>query len=145
MSAVVQDIYVEQGATFIMAFQYCQKVYNPDGIVSAGTPYNLTSFTCRMQIRKKQQEAVMVDANTTNGKIIIGKDPNNQSANPVPSNGWIFIEIPPEDTSMITVAKTKYDIELQEPAPSNRVFRLFQGDVVCSPNITQAVGEAVVN
>ena len=148
MTAVKKDIYIEQGATFILAFQWVNQGPVVGGVVTPGTPKNLTGWVVRMQVRKSQQDTAQIDANTTNAKIILGRDPSTENpttgAFPAadPTNGWIYVNLTPTDTNMLTTKAAKYDLEAENPA--GKVYRLLQGAVTIDPNITQATSEPVL-
>lgn len=140
MAAVVQDHTIEQGATWLWAFRL--RVVNEADPTVPGTPYDLTGWTVRMQIRRKQQEAALVSATTTNGKFTLGKDPENEAATPDPTNGWVFLELTDEDTDLLAVKTCVYDVEVETPA--GRVYRLFKGTITVDPNVTQEADDPVV-
>lgn len=147
MTAVKRNLYIEQGATFIWAFQWCSVetdvdgniVYDDNGNPVASDPRDLTGWQVRMQVRKTQGAAPLLDGSTVNGKITLGKDPEDVEATPDPTNGWVWIEFEDEDTDLITSATSKYDIEAEDP--DGRVYRLWQGTVTTDPNITQEDGD----
>lgn len=143
MTAVKKDLYIEQGATFILDFQWCARgADDPDGNPTAGDPRNLTGMIGRMQIRKSQQEVEQIDATTVNGKIVFGVDPATPLMTPDLTNGWIHIELPDEDTDEITLKTAKYDLEIEDS--TGRVYRLLQGGVTVDPNYTQEAEDEVL-
>lgn len=123
MGAGTLDITIEQGATFILPIQWMQ----PDGI----TPYDLTGYTARMQIRKSQQSPVLFDATTANGKIVI-----------TPAQGKIVVTMTAAESSALNTKGAQYDLEAI--SGGGIVYRVVQGSVTISPNITQAEGEPEV-
>lgn len=139
MPAVQRDLYIEQGATFILHFQWCHQGPIEDGIVTPGTPYDLTDYEARMEIRKGQHEPVKVSATSTNGKIHLGAIPGDWDATLDPENGRIEVRLSDEDTDLLDVKSLKYDLELEDP--NGVVYRLLQGGVTVDPNITQVEAE----
>lgn len=116
MSAVQQDITIEQGATFQLELIW----KNPDT-----TPINLTGYTARMQVRKKHADTVKVlDLTTQNGKIII-----------TPLLGKINVTVPATETDDITIKTGVYDLELE--SSTGIVTRLIEGGVTVSPEVTR--------
>lgn len=146
MTAINKPIYFEQGATFIWAFQWCYVTTDIDGniVLDAagnpvpGTPRDLTGWQMRMQVRKTQLSTPLLDGSTLNGKIVLGRDPNNLAGPDDPTNGWVWVEFSDEDTDLITSATAKYDLEAENP--EGQVFRLWQGTATTDPNITQEGG-----
>lgn len=139
MPAVQRDLYIEQGATFILHFQWCHQGPVVDGIVTPGDPYDLTGWSARMEIRKGQHETPKVSATTVNGKIHLGAIPGDWDATLVPTNGRIEIRLTDEDTDLLDIKTLKYDLEAEDP--DGNVFRLLQGGVTVDPNITQVDAE----
>ena len=125
MSAVNRTLEIEQGATFTLGFNWHQ----PDAVdpTLPGTPYDLTGWIARLQIRKSQGSPVLLDASTVNGKIVLGT-----------TNGRVDIKFTDEDTDALTTTSALYDLELENPAGD--VFRLLEGSVSISKNITQEGG-----
>jgi hypothetical protein len=143
MPAVQRSLYIEQGATYVLRLQWRQPDTTDDfGNVTQGDPYDLTGRVSRMQIRQKQGAPALVNATTENGKITLGVDPDNPEATPDPTTGRIQVVLSDEDTDLLTVKAAKYDLEVEDV--SGRVYRLLQGDVTVSPNITQESDDPVV-
>jgi hypothetical protein len=143
MPAVQRSLYIEQGATYVLRLQWRQPDTTDDfGNVTQGDPYDLTGWVSRMQIRQKQGAPALVNATTENGKITLGVDPDNPEATPDPTTGRIQVVLSDEDTDLLTVKAAKYDLEVEDV--SGRVYRLLQGDVTVSPNITQESDDPVV-
>ena len=131
MTAVSKNIFIEQGTTFTMSFQW----RTPTGVGDATAPKNLTGWIFRMQARTKQQGIVAIDATTANGKITLGIDPTDSGAAVTPTNGWVRLKLTDDETDLLAIAATKYDLEAE--SPTGDVYRLLQGSVTISPNITQ--------
>lgn len=89
-----------------------------------------------MQCRKKQKDPLLFEANTTNGKIILGDDPNTVGVEADPTNGWITLKLPPTDTNLLVTASARYDLEAVDPNNVD-VYRLLKGSITVDGNITQ--------
>ena len=126
MPAVKADLPIEQGATYAFEIQW----RNKDTLV----PYDITGCTVNMQIRKAQQSDVIVDASTTNGKITI--------VNAV--EGRIGIKLKAADTSLLAVKEALYDMEVVFPNADTDTYRILEGKVTVSPNITQVASEPIL-
>lgn len=131
MTAVVVNHTIEQGATFIYAFQWLSPGPDPE---TPGPANDLTGYVARMQIRKKQKTPTLVDATTTNGKIILGED-YESTVTDDPTTGWVKIVLSDEDTDLLTSSTALYDLEVEDPL--GRVYRLIKGKITVDPNITQ--------
>lgn len=138
MTAVEVDITIEQGATFRMGFTWADGVDDGSGNIVAGTPKNLTGYIARMQIRKTQGSPALVDATSTNGKILLGPPAGNDAGTPVLSNGRIVVKLSDEDTDLLNTKSAKYDLEVE--TATGEVYRLLKGAVTVDPNITQEGG-----
>jgi FtsP/CotA-like multicopper oxidase with cupredoxin domain len=125
MTAAPRDLYIEQGAAFILSFTWYP------GDPATTTPNDLTGATAAMQIRDKQGGTIYVDATDANGKIVLGG-----------VAGTIAIELDDADTNAILVKTAVYDLEVT--LASGVTYRLLQGRVTVSPNITQAPGDPVL-
>lgn len=124
MTAVNRPIMIEQGATWTLGFNWHMAG------VDAGTPgvaYDLTGWIARMQIRKRQGSPLLLEATSENGKIVLGG-----------TSGRVDIKFTDEDTDGLTTASASYDLELENPGGD--VFRILEGTVSVSPNITQEGG-----
>lgn len=131
MTAVARDLYVEQGADFFLTFQWLRESETTPG--TPGDPRDLTGHEVRMQIRRSPKSSgVLVDANSTNGKIVVGFDP---SGPPDPANGRIRIHLTSQDTDLLDVEQAAYDLEVE--SPSGVVTRLLTGAVEVSLNVTR--------
>lgn len=127
MSAVNRDLDVEQGATFRLGFTWSAI----DGLDSAGqpipgAPYDLTGCTARMQIRQSFGTPVLVSVKDGDGITLGGP------------TGTVTVEISDERTDVLDgLRSARYDLEVE--FPSGDVYRLLQGAVAISPNITRDV------
>lgn len=130
MTAVERAIFIEQGATFTMGFNWLRE--SPPG---SGTqvPYDLTGCICRMQIRKTQQAAILINATSadTTPMIVL-----------VAATGRIDVKIPAAATSILTLKSALYDLEMQ--MQNGDVHRLLKGTVGIDPNITQVLSEPIL-
>lgn len=126
MSAVNVPIEIEQGATFFMSFIWANDAEGTE-------PIDLTGVTARMQIRKTQQEAPLIDALSTGGSPMITLGG---------ATGVIDIKIPATATSVLTLKSALYDLEAV--MANGDVYRVIEGAVTIKPNITQATGEPVL-
>lgn len=142
MAAVNRPLYIEQGATFPLAFTWHMEGPVVSGVVTPGDPYDLTGCIARMQIRKAQGEPVLLAATSEStgpgaDRIVIDGP-----------TGRIAITLTDEDTDSLNVSTCVYDLEVEWPIQvgelAPRVDRLLQGAVVVSPNITQEVGDPIV-
>lgn len=137
MTAIKKDLYIEQGTTFRMGFTWTKESATTPG--TAGVPYDLTYAIARMQVRKTQQQPVIVDATSIGPlpKLVLGG-----------ANGRIDLCLTDEDTDLIAVKAAVYDLEVEMSSGGTIVgggdtFRLLQGAITMSPNVTQAVGGVI--
>ena len=126
MPAVKADLPIEQGATYAFEIQWRNK--------ATLVPYDITGCTVNMQIRKSQQSDVIIDASTTNGKITI--------VNGV--EGRIGVKLKAADTSLLAVKEALYDMEVVFPNADTDTYRILEGKVTVSPNITQVASEPIL-
>lgn len=138
MTAIPRNITIEQGATFVLHFQWLEPGVDA---VTPGDPHDLTGWIVRMQIRKKQADPILVDATTVNGKIVLGADNNGGAIDP--TNGWIKVTLTDDDTDLLTTKSAKYDLEAEDTL--GNVYRILQGSVTVDPNITQEVDDPPVD
>lgn len=143
MPAINQPLYVEQGATFVLAFTWCQEGPVVDGAVTAGAPYDLTSCIARMQIRRRQGDPALVTATSLStgagaDRIVIDGP-----------NGRVVVTLTAEDTDLLIHKSNVYDLEIEWPLQAGeiapRVDRLLQGSVTVDPNVTQDPADPVVD
>lgn len=143
MPAINKPLYIEQGATFILAFTWCQQGPVVDGEVTPGDPYDLTDCIARMQIRRRQGDPALVTAtslSTGEGADRIAIDG---------PNGRVVITLTDEDTDLLIHRSNIYDLEVEWPIQPGelapRVDRLLQGDVTVDPNVTQEPEDPLVD
>lgn len=128
MSARLTPLTIEQGATFEFSFQWCEDSTTTPG--TPGDPIDLTNAILRMQIRKTQQSPVLVEATSD------GTTPFITHNGP---GGIVTVKLPAEETNKLSTKQPSYDLEVV--LPGGDVYRLIEGVVTVSPNITQATGE----
>lgn len=110
------DIKIDQGATYRQEFIWKD---------SAGDPIDLTSYTARMQIRRKvSSTAAEHEATTENSGIAI-----------TAGTGSVVVTISATDTAAFEFTKGVYDLELI--SGSGVVTRLLEGTVEVSPEVTR--------
>lgn len=130
MTAVPKPLYVEQGTTFFLGFNWHKPGSVVNGVVTPGDPYDLTGCEVRMQIRKKRGEAVLVEATTANGRVEVDGPA-----------GRIEVTLTDLDTDALNIRSAYYDLEVVWPLAQGevrpRVDRLLKGSVQIDPNITQ--------
>lgn len=127
MVAAKKDMYIEQGATFNFWFRWSLT----DETGAPTTPVDLTDWKARMQIRKSQQAPALVSATTETGEFTIDG-----------VEGVVYCKLSDEQTDLITVRSCLYDIELE--SPTGDVYRMLEGKITVSPNITQLPEDPVV-
>ena len=133
MAAQTLDLYVEQGATFTLEFTWREPdTVDETGTVTAvGAPHNLTGWDARMQFRPAQGATALLSASVATGEFAIDGP-----------NGKVSLKLTDEQTDTLNRAKLLYDIELEDTA--GNVYRMLQGKVTVSPNITQLPTDPVV-
>jgi hypothetical protein len=134
MSAASYDLYIEQGATFRFTMIYGYKDGTLDSAGNANVvAYDITGCAVRMQIRARRGGEVLISATTSNGGIVITD----------PVNGKLQVTITDEATDSLTSTRAKYDLEISYP--SGDVYRIIEGKVTISPNITQDADAANIS
>lgn len=137
MTAQTVPLTIEQGATFQKSFTWCFP--GPDEN-TPGPPHDLTGYVGRMQIRKKQKDPVLVDASTTNGRLVFGIPQGGGVADL--TNGRIMINLSDDDTDLLTSKSAVYDLEVEDS--NGVVYRLLKGPVTVDPNVTQEIEDPPV-
>jgi hypothetical protein len=113
------DLTIYQGATFKKSWK----------IVETGTTeaIDLSGYTARMQVREKiKSPEFYLELTTANGGITITVGEEDTT---------IDLYIDAETTAGITAARGVYDLEIIDT--SGEVFRLMQGKVTVSPEVTR--------
>jgi hypothetical protein len=130
MTAAVSNITVEQGATYrrMLAMKDGQEI--PVAI-------NITGYTFRGAIKKRPGSPVLATFTFTDDA---GTDDPDDNADP--TQGEIFMVLSPEQSALIPVngssfsdaAIYQYDVEMVDT--NGNVFRIMNGSVAVSPEIT---------
>lgn len=112
------DLTVYQGATFKRTWALTSK--------EDGSPYNLTSWTARMQIRaKKKAEDYLLELKTENGGVTIEVTTDE-------SKYTVYMN--PEQTAAL-ISGGVYDLKLVDP--QGDVVRIQEGSVTLSTEVTR--------
>lgn len=124
--AATYDIDVDQGSTKRFNFTWSRNTGTVD--LPVWTPYDLTGCTAKMQIRVAPGKPVLVEItdSSTDGSLTL--EPGG-----VP--GRVDVWLSDENTALLTVKNTRYDLEIL--FPSGDTYRILQGKVTCSLAITQ--------
>jgi len=112
MPAAFQELYLEQGTTFVTTVTL-DDVY---GIV-----YDLTNITPKSQIRKSYYSANV--AAEFDAQI------------PDPTVGVIVLQLDAAVTSNLAAGRYVYDVAIQDTA--NTVTRVLEGTMIVSPQVTR--------
>jgi hypothetical protein len=104
------NIVAEQGATFNLNFR----------VETDGTPWNLTGYTFKMQVRRS------TSANTTLLSI---------TSATMTSSGHVSATASATSMSDIPAGRWVYDIELK--SSGNEVTRILEGRFIVTPEVTQ--------
>lgn len=131
MTATPLTLKIKQGETFTRGLTWHLPGPIVDGVRTPGDPRDLTGWTARMQIRKKQGSEILLEATTENSRIILGD-----------TTGRVTMSFDAATTGALTSKQAAYDLELI--SPTGEVVCLLEGDVLVTPNITQADGEPVL-
>lgn len=111
MTAVRQNLVIEQGATFKFNINWLQE----DGT----TPVDLTGFTARMHIRNSiDATTTLLELTTENSRIALGG-----------VAGTVQLSVDASDTPALTFTEGVYDLELVDTGGSGDVTRLTYGGV----------------
>jgi hypothetical protein len=117
MAAGRYNITVEKGATFRLQLAYKD---------STGTPFDLTGWIARMQIRAHQRDTTtLVSLTSGGGGITVGT-----------TDGLITVEIAAAVTAAIVPRTGVYDLEVE--SPTGFVARVLEGSVDFKPEVTRA-------
>lgn len=118
MPAATRDIEIEQGS-----------VYNFDLIYkdADGAPINITGWKARMQIRQKVSSTdAVLSLSSDDGTIVLGD-----------AAGTIKAKITAVASAALTIKTGVYDLELVPPSGEDDAFRLIEGAVTVSPEVTR--------
>ena len=130
ISGVLPSQYNFQAATIASRTTTAFTVTNPaTGIYISGgiatVPINLTGYTAALQIRSLPESPTAVLSLTTGNGITI----------PTPTNGTVEVQATAVQTRAIVAGTYYYDIEIT--SQSGIVYRLAQGQVVVSAEVTR--------
>ncbi len=115
MIAGVHNFTIDQGATWTRTVE----LQNPDE-----TPYNLTGYTARMQIRREiTSTTVIMSLTTENGRIALGG-----------ALGTITLTLTDELTATIPYDGV-YDLEIV--SNGGEVYRVIKGIIRLNPEVTR--------
>ena len=114
MAAGKYNIKVEQGATFILDFT----------IKTGSTPWNLTNYTARMQVRTSVNATTTLLSITNSDYITLGG-----------SAGTVAISVPATVTDDLIAGRHVYDFELV--SSGGQVWRVLEGKFTVSPEVTR--------
>jgi len=119
MTAVRQNLVIEQGATFGFNINWLQS--------DESTPVDLTGYTARMHIRDSVDDAAtLLELTTENSRIVLDG-----------SAGTIQLSISATDTAAISFTQGVYDLELVDTGDTGEVTRLTYGGVEVRPEVTR--------
>jgi hypothetical protein len=114
--AGLYNITCQQGATLQRQLTWT----NP-----AKTPYNLTGYTARMQVRANTASStVVIELTTENSRITLGG-----------TAGTVSLLIPAANTASLTAGQYVYDLELV--SGGGVVTRLVEGNFKVSAEVTK--------
>jgi len=119
MASAKFDIEIEQGSVFVLDLIY------KDG---QGSPIDLTGYQARMQVRAKyaSPDPPALDLSTAAGSIVLGG-----------AAGTIQAKATAEMTAGLTIKRGVYDLELVPPSGEDDAFRLTEGVVTVTPEVTR--------
>ena len=120
MTAIRQNLVIEQGATFLFNINWMQS--------DAVTAVDLTGFTARMHVRADIDaiDPPLITFTTENGRITLGG-----------SAGTIQLDMTAVDTAALSSTDGVYDLELVDTGGSGEVTRLIYGGVEVRPEVTR--------
>jgi hypothetical protein len=124
--AAVYNFTVDQGSTVRFSFTWRHNTGTADAPV--WTPYDLAGCTARMQVRQARGKPVIfeVSSESTNGSITV---------EPGGATGKLDIWLSDENTDLLDLKITKYDIEIT--FPGGDVQRVLEGRITSNPSITK--------
>jgi hypothetical protein len=120
MSATLQDLLIEQGATYSEVLT----VYSSPGVLQS-----LTGYTAVMQIRQNIEDvAVLASSSIADPNIVLTLGG---------ALGTITIEMIAEDTAALNFDTALYDIKITQTSTGD-VLRVFEGEVKLSKSISRS-------
>ena len=98
LSSGCEGIPCEQGVTFAW-----QATWQVEQVIGSGVfvPVDLTNYTAKMQLRKNFGSPIVLELNTSNGRIVLGG-----------ALGTITLEIAAADSAVVPPGVYKYDLDL---------------------------------
>ena len=120
MTAVHQNLIIEQGATFEFNINWMQS----DGVSAV----DITGYTARMHIRDSVDavDPPLVIFTTENTRIVLGD-----------AAGTIQLIMSATDTAALSFTEGVYDLELVDTGGVGTVTRLIYGGVEVRPEVTR--------
>lgn len=125
---------VEQGSTLRMHLTWYQPgPLDPEtlapqldeyGRTVKGPPHDLTGCSAQMQFRAKPGSALLMEATTDNGGIVLGG-----------TDGTLDIHFTDEQTLALTGRNAQYDLYVE--FPSGERYRLMEGKVPVDATVTR--------
>jgi hypothetical protein len=124
--AAVYNFGVDQGSTVRFSFTWKHNTGTADDPVFE--PYDLTGCTARMQVRQARGKPLIfeVSTSTTDGSLAV---------QPGGVLGRIDVWLSDENTDLLDLKITKYDIEVA--FPGGDVQRVLEGRITSNPSITK--------
>lgn len=151
MAATEKGLYIEQGATWHLGFNWHRAEEDVNGVIVPGDPYDLTGCTARMQVRRKQGDPVLFTGTSEDPGSPLDPEKVAAGAGRIKlggPTGRIDITLTDEDTDLIMARSAVYDLEIEWPIKAGelrpRVDRLLKGAISNDPNITQSPEDPVV-
>lgn len=117
MTAATHDIIIEQGSVFTLNLVYKD---------SLGAPVNLTGYSARMQVRHKFSSTTPVLSLVSPTDITLGG-----------ALGTIVAKATASMTQGLGIKVGVYDLELVPPSGAGDAFRLVEGSVTITPEVTR--------
>lgn len=113
MNPLVHNFVCPQGATFNEAVLCSEN----------GTPFNLTGYTAKMQVRETYQTTHVAKELTHTAGLTLGG-----------TAGTIIINISSTDTAALTPKKYVYDLLI---TTGTTVIRVIEGEFIVTPGVTR--------
>jgi tRNA threonylcarbamoyladenosine modification (KEOPS) complex Pcc1 subunit len=114
MSAIY-DFILEQGADFYRELTYRD---------AEGSPYDVTSYKGKMQLRPEVGADIILELNDTNGRIKFGT-----------TDGKIYLSVPADDLADLDFDVAAYDLILIPQ--TGKAVKVLQGTVTFAKAVTQ--------
>lgn len=111
------NIVCDQGSTFVREIEIMD---------SDETPYNLTGYTARMQVRREVESTgtPLIELTTTNGRLSISG-----------ALGIITMSLTPTETAALT-RSGYYDLEIVQTS-TGKVFKVLRGEFRLEKEVTR--------